>query len=74
MSELVEAARALPGASNFVVHWAHARLWRDSQTAPGIECGVLEGDRLVVAGDWSYGGGVEAAWRAGMAAAAKLAA
>ncbi len=72
IDDLLSAARQLPGVSAFETEWTGAHFWTFSQTMPGTRVGVLRAPGLTVAGDWSYGGGVEAAWRAGVDAAAGL--
>lgn len=45
----------------------HRWLYASSKSAPNVPC--LEGDGLVVAGDWCLGGRVQGAWLSGRAAA-----
>jgi photolyase PhrII len=72
---LLEAAFATTGAAKAEPRFFTSHRWRyaETQTPLGEDCFFDEGLQLAACGDWARGGGLEAAFLSGVAAAARLA-
>ncbi|MFC1701791.1 FAD-dependent oxidoreductase [Pseudomonadota bacterium] len=72
--QLLDAARQLPGVSQFKVLEADAHRWRYALAREPLNQGAFwfGSKRLAVAGDWCYGSKVEGAFLSGIAAAGRV--
>jgi renalase len=73
-ARLLDAARQLPGATDFQVEFAIAHRWRYARAKRPLEQGAvwIETMRLALAGDWCHGSRVEGAFLSGAAAAGRI--